>query len=706
MSAQNIFQQEMRKIGKNCVTLQTLQHKLSILQIIQYHKMKTYTRLLPLLMIALLVIVTMASCRETVNEEVKADWVDSLMNEAYLERDYERLIFLSDQMQTSGDMSEIKANYWRGYAYSRQQKIRLAENFWKKAVMFDINSKEDLEYYAKSANRLASVLLLKGDYEETLKIAVPTIQKMDKEGYCDNEDYAYLLITIGCCQLKLGSQQDAEKAFSQALLKYQQVIGKTPNEIRNYHGAIAGVVTITDNYLMLMHYEEARKWTEHFEELLNKYKQLPTVNRKDLDKQQARLYLYRACALEGLGHHQEAAMAYNKAQLTDYAKTGDGMVEATNYLISAHRWNEAAHNFEILDLALQKYNIKYSLDIITRYLLPKFRANVGAQRRDSALAVGMLICKELNTAITEKQKDDAMELATIYNTQQKETELADQKAKISRQRFIVAFIALVLTIVFFALIIYFRHQAALRLEKAYKQLAIANERAKESSRMKTAFIQQISHEIRTPLNILSGFTQVITTPDMELDEATKADINKNILENTNRITQLINKMLELSDANSRTVIERNDTVQAVQIAAQAAEDSCISNAQHIHFEMQVSEAAESVRLTTNLQQATRAMSLLLDNAQRYTKNGTVRLILSIQDNYVSFVVEDTGIGIPPSEAEHIFDEFVQLDNYNEGTGIGLTVARSIIRRLGGDIVLDTTYDKGARFVTTLPLSQA
>jgi signal transduction histidine kinase len=80
--------------------------------------------------------------------------------------------------------------------------------------------------------------------------------------------------------------------------------------------------------------------------------------------------------------------------------------------------------------------------------------------------------------------------------------------------------------------------------------------------------------------------------------------------------------------------------------------------------------------------------------------------LNVQPNgedKVDFIVSDTGIGVPPEEAEHIFEEFVQLDDYYDGTGIGLTLARSIARRLGGDIVLDTTYSPGARFVFTLPL---
>jgi len=83
----------------------------------------------------------------------------------------------------------------------------------------------------------------------------------------------------------------------------------------------------------------------------------------------------------------------------------------------------------------------------------------------------------------------------------------------------------------------------------------------------------------------------------------------------------------------------------------------------------------------------------------------VLLHVDAVDGKVRFVVEDTGIGISPQESEHIFEEFVQLDDYYDGTGIGLTVARSIIRRLGGDIVLDTDYsapNKGARFIMSLP----
>lgn len=252
------------------------------------------------------------------------------------------------------------------------------------------------------------------------------------------------------------------------------------------------------------------------------------------------------------------------------------------------------------------------------------------------------------------------------------------------------------------------------LEEANKQLDIARHQAEEVSRMKTNFIQQISHEIRTPLNILNGFTQILTTPGMELDDTMKEEVTKGIGENTERITSLVNKMLELADANSSDELERNDDVPAVQIAAQAADESRITQASHLTFDLELDEGADMTMLHTNLQQATRALSLLLDNAMKFThpaeaaggaaavtEKARVVLRVSLTTNQqVAFTVEDTGIGVPPEEAEHIFDEFVQLDEYYDGTGIGLTVARSIARRLGGDITLDTTYTDGARFVFT------
>ena len=251
--------------------------------------------------------------------------------------------------------------------------------------------------------------------------------------------------------------------------------------------------------------------------------------------------------------------------------------------------------------------------------------------------------------------------------------------------------------------------------RGYEEALNLYDQAMESSRMKTDFIQQISHEIRTPLNILSGFTQLLTS-GMELDEATQQEVTRGIVDNTQRITSLVNKMLELAESGSDTPLERNDQALAIQIAAQAAEDSGITQATHLDFDLDIAPEAETVMLTTALAPATRVLVLLLDNAMKFThpaeaaggvnavtEKARAVLRVTVDDGMVVFTVEDTGIGIPPEESEHIFEEFVQLDKYYDGTGIGLTVARSLAQRLGGDIRLDTDYSPGARFVYSLPL---
>ena len=276
--------------------------------------------------------------------------------------------------------------------------------------------------------------------------------------------------------------------------------------------------------------------------------------------------------------------------------------------------------------------------------------------------------------------------------------------------------ALVVIIIIFGLLIYFHHRSSVRLKKAYRELEIANKRAQELSRMKSDFIQQISHEIRTPLNILSGFTQVLTMSDTKLDDAMLHEIKGKITENTDRITSLVNKMLELSEARNQTFIDCNDKVTAVQIATEAINASGIAQASHLEFNLLIAPDAKDVRIQTNLAAAARSLSLVLDNARKFTAPAEGRpqtpptdqlqkvvLRLTVLSGRLFFSVEDTGIGIAHKDAERIFDEFVQLDEFYDGTGIGLTVARSLARRIGGDIKVDTAYIGGSRFVMTLPI---
>ena len=274
----------------------------------------------------------------------------------------------------------------------------------------------------------------------------------------------------------------------------------------------------------------------------------------------------------------------------------------------------------------------------------------------------------------------------------------------------------VVTILFLVIFSINRYLLSRRLQAAFQEvsekneaLRIANQRAEESMHMKATFIKQISHEIRTPLNILSGFTQVLTSPKAVLTDEERAEASEEVQKNTKRITGLINKMLELSEVSSNTVLERNDMTTSQQIAEYAIRSAGIDEATHLEFLLTKEEGSDML-IHTHERSAVRVVELLLDNAIKFTHPAEALLPLAGQRKkervtltvgHGRFVIEDTGIGIPPEEAEHIFDEFVQLDEYYDGTGIGLTSARNMARRLGGDVVLDTTYTGGARFVFTL-----
>lgn len=689
--------------------------------------------------------------------ELRAAKADSLIFQVGQQQRYHDMRELTDSLEHAGDISALSANRWRGVSYYREGNYRMAEVCYRKALDCPVKSEQDQLSYNKSARRLSELMLVKGNYEGALRVAMKALELMEKQGVGSDIDYAILLNNIGCCQLNLGQDSEANASFETARGHYQNR-WQSDSSGRGFQEAVIGTVYTSEAYINARRYAESIYWIDRTEMLLGKYKQKPDARSEYFDEYQGRIEIMRAVALQGLGREDEAANAYRAFLNTDYSATGPGRINANDYLLAAGRYDEAADNYRFLDKTLSDWGMETTLDNIQQHMLPKYKANALAGRTDSARAMGTHILSLLDSAITGQKNSDIAEMATLFNTHQKDEEIAKQKTEVERMRWIVNLVATVLLTLFFIFYTIHRRKAQRklkaandkleeyneRLEEGNKklsslnsqlsdlnaelttantQLVQANARAEESSKMKTNFIQQISHEIRTPLNILSGFTQIVTTPGMELDDDTRADINRQINENTQRITSLVNKMLELSEASSQSDIERKDDVLAIQIAAQAAEEAHINDAAHLNFDLQITTEAETAMLRTNEQQATRALALLLDNAIKFTRppeaalgnaattqapdnrqqpENKVLLRVSATQGRVCFEVEDTGIGVPPEEAEHIFDEFVQLDDYYDGTGIGLTVARSIARRLGGDICLDTAYTQGARFVMALP----
>lgn len=623
-----------------------------------------------------------------------------------------------DSLEQAGKIATCQADFMRGEKYEEMEQPRSALIFYSKAIegnkLLQISKGNFYDAYMG----VCTGYLNNNNVELALKTATEGYEIASKDSSIVGRDMSNnLQMEIGMCQLRLGYSKEAAETFEevrQGALQLAQSYPQSPN-------CQASCILISSNiinyYMNQKKFDLIEPWLDMMETALERYAatNAPTETYSDY---LATLNCDKAIMWSMTGHHEEAEAAYQSFLSSNYAHKLRGVYDQAFYLETTEQWEKLLSIALRIDSAEIAAEVPPTLDYLIASPSTLFKAMVKTGRKEEALQKAEHIVQMLDSVKAYQHRSDAEELAVIYETEQKEQEIAAQRASLNSQRMQAIVVVVLLLLIFLGVLFEFYRKlrrAHTLLEISYNNLVIANERAEESSKMKTNFIRQISHEIRTPLNILSGFTQIITMPDMKLDEATRTDINQKIVENTDRITGLVNKMLELSDASSQAVIDRTDNVLAVQIAAQATDASEVANAKHLKFDLQVGDAEGAVTITTNEQAATRALTMLLDNARKFTRPAEaknekqteqqqVTLTLKKTDSTIEFIVEDTGVGVPLSEAEHVFDEFVQLDEYYEGTGIGLTVARSLARRLGGDVVLDTTYTSGARFVMTLPLA--
>ncbi|MBP5339485.1 MAG: HAMP domain-containing histidine kinase [Prevotella sp.] len=237
-----------------------------------------------------------------------------------------------------------------------------------------------------------------------------------------------------------------------------------------------------------------------------------------------------------------------------------------------------------------------------------------------------------------------------------------------------------------------------------RQLTAAYQHALESDKMKTAFIKNVSHEIRTPLNVISGFAQVLSNPDLDLTPEERKEYAKMMLKNTHFITTLVNQMLELSHNEASGTAKCDDHVVVNRLLRQMAQQaqSCLKPGVELRIDTLLDNDLE---MQTNENMVRHILEALLDNAAKNTSDGIITIQAQANNDQLTIAVEDTGSGIPAAEAEHIFDRFVKLDNFKQGLGLGLPLTRTLARRLGGNVFLDTTHPQpGARFVVTLPLN--
>ena len=623
----------------------------------------------------------------------RCEEAERVVYEAYLDKDYKRILTLTDSVRKDGLFSEGKACYWMGYAYDRLMRKRMAELYWKTGIAAVENStdEEDVRVYAGITNRLTGLLTTWTEYEAALKVALPATERLKSLGRDTTSEYTNMLIYIGCCRSRLGlSDKNTFNSLEEAYRAHLDNIKHHPNAI-SYRDAIVGVINICYNYLEIGDYENARVWLERMKQLIDGYEKQADMRPDYAEKQQARYDIYMARALEGLGRKDEAAEAYRKFCETSFFKTAEGNILASDYLRLAGRWQDAADNFGSMNEMMKAYGTSYSLENIQKMLLKKYEVNMKAGRLDTARAVSISITEQLDSAITLSRSAEAREEAAVH---QKELEMTAENERYMRQQHItrLAIMAAVILLLFVYIVV--RHRVQARLAKAL-------EHAKESDRMKTAFVQHISHEIRTPLNIITGFAQVVSNPDYELSKEDRNRIMADISHNTTEITNFVNELLELSESESQSVYQLDEDVDVPTICQEAIEASEAANQGRLVLSVN-SELPDGYRLKSNAAAIRKILDRLMSNALKFTVNGSVTIRLKSEKGQLKIEVEDTGKGIPHDQQERVFERFYKIDSFVQGMGLGLTVARRSAQLLGGTLTIDPTYTTGCRFVITLP----
>ena len=302
--------------------------------------------------------------------------------------------------------------------------------------------------------------------------------------------------------------------------------------------------------------------------------------------------------------------------------------------------------------------------------------------------------------MAETDSINSLLLSSSLQGIQNEVERYEQeRTEARRHLYAVVAIAILLLLLVFALvyIVQTRHRHLREMRKAYQ-------RAIESDKMKTVFIQNVSHEVRTPLNVISGFAQIMADPTRTITADEYRYMSDMVIHNSNRITLMLDEVLMVASHESATYEDRvtlrcneflRKIVDGFHLDGDKGKLLSLSYETELSDEFVVTIHKTTIRLIV-LQ--------LLDNAVKNTPSGTITLKASVADSQLILAVEDTGIGVPEQETEHIFERFVKLDPFKEGLGIGLSFSRTMAQRFGGNVYLDQTYaGPGARFVLALPL---
>ena len=225
----------------------------------------------------------------------------------------------------------------------------------------------------------------------------------------------------------------------------------------------------------------------------------------------------------------------------------------------------------------------------------------------------------------------------------------------------------------------------------------AKQRAEESDRLKSAFLANVSHEIRTPLNAIVGFSEVIAHTEGECEREEYLDIVK---ANSNLLLHLINDILDLSRIESGKMEFIDENIQMDELCEELRQmhQMRIKNDVKIIFE----RPAASLTIVSDSHRLRQLYSNLISNAIKYTEKGAITFGYKLKGDMMEGYVRDSGSGIPAEKLNNVFGRFEKLDLLKQGFGLGLSICKSILDKMGGEIWVESELGVGSCFYFLIP----
>lgn len=304
---------------------------------------------------------------------------------------------------------------------------------------------------------------------------------------------------------------------------------------------------------------------------------------------------------------------------------------------------------------------------------------------------------QVNDSIRSAELDEQLSKFTVqFEVDKLERDKLELRSEVNRNLFVTSVIVGGLILILLIVITCYY----LRSLSMNRKLDAANKAVVRASRMKSSFIQHITHEIRTPLNSIIGFSSLMVAGGLSEEEM--EEYSRQMEVSNEYLLDLVNNVIDIADMDSQT-----DDLPKKQVDVDDCCQQCLSvirQSLKSGIELQYVPSTSPVVLSTVEPWMKRVLYGLLSNANKFTESGFVRLsFVEDQPNHlIRFIIEDSGHGVDEEYCDSIFERFVKVNTFTQGTGLGLPIVRQIMELVGGKVYLDASYTGGARFVVEWP----